>query len=84
MRIYVELYGEKVAFDVPYVPLTENRLKSAMERMTAGRVKEYWVQRYVKENAKKLEFSKLIQSLHFDRPKQLNTAQKKNSYHRGE
>lgn len=61
MRIYVELYGEKVAFDVPYVPLTENRLKSAMERMTAGRVKEYWVQRYVKENAKKLDFSKLTQ-----------------------
>jgi hypothetical protein len=61
MKVHMELYGEKVKFDVPDVPLTKSRLKTAMDCMRNGHVREYWVQRYVKENAKKLKFSRLAQ-----------------------
>lgn len=61
MKISMLLYGVKVRFSVPDVPLTRSRLKSAIERMKTGQVKEYWVQDYVKKNGKKLGFSNLVQ-----------------------
>lgn len=61
MKISMLLYGVKVRFSVPDVPLTRSRLKSVIERMKAGKVKEYWVQEYVKKNGKKLGFSNLVQ-----------------------